>query len=40
MKLTRYNQRALYGGVVAAMITGIGAFILGNLSGYEAKILI
>jgi hypothetical protein len=40
MKLTKYNQRALYGGVVAAMITGIGAFILGSLSGYEAKILI
>lgn len=40
MKLTKYNQRALYGGICAAFITGIGAFILGNLSGYEAKVLI
>ena len=40
LKLTKYNKRALYGGIIAAMITGIGAFILGNLSGYEAKILI
>ncbi|MEO6348261.1 MAG: hypothetical protein ABIO60_10180 [Aquaticitalea sp.] len=40
MKLTNYNQRALYGGICAAIITGIGAFILGNLSGYEAKVLI
>ncbi len=40
MKLTIYNRRALYGGIFAAIITGIGAFILGNLSGYEAKILI
>ncbi|MGJ8592916.1 MAG: hypothetical protein ACSHXF_10230 [Aquaticitalea sp.] len=40
MKLTKYNQRALYGGIIAALITGLGAFILGNLSGYEAKVLI
>jgi hypothetical protein len=40
MKLTKYNKRALYGGIVATIITGIGAFILGNLSGYEAKVLI
>ena len=38
--LTKYNQRALYGGIVAAVITGIGAFILGSISGYEAKVLI
>ena len=40
MRLTKYNKRALYGGIIAAIITGLGAFILGNLSGYEAKILI
>lgn len=39
-KLTKYNQRALYGGIFAAFITGIGAYFLGSLSGYEAKILI
>lgn len=38
--LTSYNKRAIFGGIVAAIITGFGAFILGNLSGYEAKILI
>ncbi|MHA7056951.1 hypothetical protein ACWGOQ_0007005 [Aquimarina sp. M1] len=40
MKLTTYNKRALYGGVIAALITGVGAFLLGSLSGYEAKSLI
>ncbi|MEZ4803197.1 MAG: hypothetical protein R2797_10530 [Gelidibacter sp.] len=40
LKLTNYNQRALYGGICATIITGIGAFTLGSLSGYEAKILI
>lgn len=40
MKLSRYNQRALYGGLIAAIITGTGVFLLGNISGYEAKKLI
>lgn len=40
MKLTKYNQRALFGGICAALITGIGTFTLGDLSGYEAKVLI
>ncbi len=40
MNLTRYNKRALIGGIVATLITGGGAYILGNISGYEAKILI
>lgn len=40
MKLTQYNKRALFGGVVAAFITGFGAYALGNISGYEAKSLI
>ncbi|WP_142783309.1 hypothetical protein [Changchengzhania lutea] len=40
IKLTVYNKRALYGGIIAAIITGLGAYFLGNLSGYEAKVLI
>ncbi len=40
IKLTAYNKRALFGGIVAALITGGGAFLLGSLSGYEAKSLI
>jgi membrane-associated HD superfamily phosphohydrolase len=39
-KLTTYNKRALYGGVIAAIVTGAGAYLVGNLSGYEAKVLI
>lgn len=39
-KLTMYNKRALYGGVIATFIAGFGAFILGDLSGYEAKVLL
>jgi hypothetical protein len=40
LKLSKYNQRALYGGLIAAIITGAGVFLLGNISGYEAKKLI
>tara|TARA_R110002049_G_scaffold146495_3_gene309169 strand:- start:988 stop:1533 length:546 start_codon:yes stop_codon:yes gene_type:complete len=40
LKLTQYNKRALFGGVIAAIITGMGAYLMGNISGYEAKILI
>ncbi len=40
LSLTRYNKRALAGGIIAAIITGTGAFLLGNISGYEAKDLI
>ncbi len=38
--LGKYNKRAVAGGVIAAIVTGLGAYLLGNLSGYEAKILI
>ncbi|SDB35758.1 hypothetical protein SAMN03097699_0882 [Flavobacteriaceae bacterium MAR_2010_188] len=38
--LGKYNKRAVAGGVIAAIVTGLGAYVLGNLSGYEAKILI
>ncbi|MBQ0733370.1 hypothetical protein [Aquimarina celericrescens] len=39
IKLTTYNKQALFGGIIAALITGGGAFLLGSLSGYEAKSL-
>ena len=39
-KEKNYNKRALIGGVIAAIFTGLGAFALGSLSGYEAKELI
>ena len=34
------NKRALYGGLIATLFTGLGVFLLGNLTGYEAKKLI
>lgn len=34
------NKRSIYGGIIATVFTGLGAFLLGNLSGYEAKQLI
>lgn len=34
------NKKALYGGVVATMFTGLGVFLIGQVSGYEAKQLI
>lgn len=40
LNLSKYNQRSLYGGLIAAIITGVGVFLLGNISGYEAKKLI
>ena len=40
MRLTKYNKRALYGGIFATLVTAAGAFFLGNISGYEAKLLI
>ncbi|MEH6408644.1 MAG: hypothetical protein V7767_15310 [Leeuwenhoekiella sp.] len=39
-KLTKYDRRALIGGIIATVITGAGAFLLGHISGYEAKDLI
>ncbi|WP_034258301.1 hypothetical protein [Altibacter lentus] len=40
MRLTTYNKRALFGGIFATIVTGTGAFLLGNLSGYEARDLL
>jgi hypothetical protein len=40
VKLTQYNRRALYGGIISSIIMGLGAYFVGNISGYEAKVLI
>ncbi|SDS27772.1 hypothetical protein [Christiangramia echinicola] len=34
------NKKAIYGGIVATLFTGLGVFLLGQVSGYEAKQLI
>ncbi|MGB3151091.1 MAG: hypothetical protein WBB27_10545 [Maribacter sp.] len=40
MNLSRYTQRAIIGGVIAMGVIALGTFMLGRLSGYEAKELI
>ncbi|WAC01844.1 hypothetical protein N7U66_18515 [Lacinutrix neustonica] len=40
LNLSIYNKRALFGGLLATIIIGLGAYGLGNISGYEAKSLI
>ena len=40
IKLSKYNRRALIGGIIATIIAGLGGFLVGNVSGYEAKDLI
>ncbi|PNW26913.1 hypothetical protein [Formosa algae] len=40
MKLSKHNMQALLGGLTATIIVGIGAFVLGSVSGYEAQQLI
>ncbi|WP_209403477.1 hypothetical protein [Pseudozobellia sp. WGM2] len=40
MSLSNYTKRAILGGVISLLIIGLGTFMLGNLSGYEAKVLI
>ncbi|MGA8855513.1 MAG: hypothetical protein WB492_15180 [Christiangramia sp.] len=39
-KFFRENRKAIYGGIVATLFTGLGVFLLGQVSGYEAKQLI
>jgi len=34
------NKRAVTGGLLATIFTGLGVFLLGNISGYEAKHLL
>ena len=40
LKLTKYNKKALFGGIIGTIIAGLGGFLVGNVSGYEAKELI
>jgi lysylphosphatidylglycerol synthetase-like protein (DUF2156 family) len=40
MKLSRYTKRAVTGGVISMMVMLLWTFLLGELSGYEAKALI
>jgi len=34
------NKKAFYGGIIATLFLGLGVFLLGSVSGYEAKKLI
>ncbi|MDO7172336.1 hypothetical protein [Mariniflexile sp. AS56] len=40
MKITRYTKRAITGGIISLLIILLGTLLLGELSGYEAKVLI
>lgn len=40
MAVSRYTKRAILGGVISLIIILLGSFLLGRLSGYEAKELI
>ncbi|MGB5943096.1 MAG: hypothetical protein WBG71_09460 [Leeuwenhoekiella sp.] len=40
MNFTSYNKKAIVGGIIAAVISGAGYFLLGNISGYKAMDLI
>ncbi|MDT7827427.1 hypothetical protein RQM65_01960 [Pricia sp. S334] len=40
MNLSRYTKRAILGGCLALGVVALGTFLMGHLSGYEAKVLI
>lgn len=40
MKFSKYTKRAMIGGLISMFVIGLGTFLLGELSGYEAKVLI
>ncbi|MEH6704653.1 MAG: hypothetical protein V7691_07635 [Galbibacter orientalis] len=40
MSLDVSNKKPIYGGLITFSITALGVFLLGNISGYEAKQLI
>ena len=40
LKLSRYTKRAMLGGFISLVAIFTGAYLLGELSGYEAKELI
>lgn len=40
LEFSKFTKRAITGGVIAMVVFGLGNFILGEVSGYEAKDLI
>ncbi|WP_308992349.1 hypothetical protein QLS71_000860 [Mariniflexile litorale] len=40
MKISRYIKRAIIAGIISLLIILLGTLLLGELSGYEAKVLI
>jgi hypothetical protein len=40
MAISKYTKRAIFGGLISLVVIGLGTFLLGELSGYEAKVLI
>ena len=40
MNLSRYTKRAIFGGIISLLVILTGSYLLGELSGYEAKVLI
>lgn len=40
INISGYTKRAIIGGVISLAFIGLGTLMLGNLSGYEAKVLI
>lgn len=40
MGFIKNNRNAIYGGVATTCFTGLGVFLVGNVSGYEAKNLL
>jgi hypothetical protein len=40
LKFIKNNKNAIYGGILATVFTGLGVFLLENVTGYEAKKLL
>lgn len=40
MKISRYTKSAFLGGGISLLVIAVGTYLLGHLSGYEAKVLI
>ncbi|MBU2905949.1 hypothetical protein KO529_14210 [Arenibacter algicola] len=40
MEMNKYTRRAFIGGLICMIVIALSTFLLGKLSGYEAKILI
>lgn len=40
MQISRFTKRAITGGIISMTVILLGTFLLGRLSGYEAKVLI